>query len=136
MKLDSLIQCILTTDFLTSTSPNSSSSSPLPTRSAPFSVILRKRGRPPRYNNQSWKNTRYTKTRQIHSYKDCTRKPRRRKTSHKNRQNVRDTRAPTIRIPQNHQGNTHTYTVGGEPGAHPGRSGLFEPRWVTLSWFS
>lgn len=97
MKIDCLIQCILTSNFLTSTSPNSAPSSSLFSRSPPLSFILRKRGRPPRYNNQAWKNTRYTKTRQIPSYRDWTRKPRRRKISHKYRQNVRDTGAPSVR---------------------------------------
>lgn len=42
MKIDSLIQCILTTYFLTSASPNFPPSTPLSTRSAPFLLSLEK----------------------------------------------------------------------------------------------
>lgn len=42
MKIDCLIQCILTSDFLTSTSPNSAPSSSLFTRSPPFLLSLEK----------------------------------------------------------------------------------------------
>lgn len=122
MKINSLKQCILTTDFLTSTSPNSPPS-PLSNRSAPFLLSLEKEAG---LLDTTTKHEKIQDTLRQGKFplietaqeKQVTRTDKMSETP----------MFPLLGVPQNHQCNSYTYTVRREPGAHPGRNNLFEPR--------